>query len=317
MINRTLVRTKVMQTAFAYYKDNEKTPLTAKKELLKSFSNTYSLYALLLDLVNEITRLAEEKIENEMERARVLHEPYEANRRFVNNQFAQQIFNNRSLRSYMTDTKLSWDVAHESLAILWKQIQANPSYREYMAETEPASYDEDRMVWRKIFTDVLVDNEQLDAALEEMEIAMDGCGWVTDTNVVISYIIKTLKLFQPDSTADQSLLEMFDSEEELQFAKDLLDQTLRHKDENEQLIRENLKGWELERVAYMDRIILLVALAEITCFPDIALQVSMNEYIELAKEYGSDKSHQFINGILEEITRKLTAENKLIKAITL
>lgn len=312
-----MVRCKVMQTAFAYFKDEDKTTLSAKKELLHSFSNTYTLYMILLDLINEVTRLAEEQIENNIERARATHETYTPDYRFVNNKLAAQVFNNRTLRGYITNESLTWDVAHESLNILWKQIQASDCYKDYMKLETPTSFDEDRLVWRKIFTDVLVDNPELDAALEEMELHFDGSNFATDANVVISYIIKTFKRFSAESTPDQTLLEMFDSEEELGFAKELLDHTIKGKEDYDALILPCLHEWDLERIAYMDRIILYVALAEILHFPNIALQVSMNEYVELSKEYGSEKSYQFINGILQKISNQLIKENKLIKAITL
>ena len=108
MINRTLVRSKVIQTLFAYYKDEGSTPLAAKKELLKSFDNTYSLYMLLLDFVNEMTTLYEEREEQEKERAAILHEPFQPHRNFINNKFAQQIFNNRQLRGYLKEKGYSF-----------------------------------------------------------------------------------------------------------------------------------------------------------------------------------------------------------------
>lgn len=316
MINRTLVRTKVVQTLFAYYKDGGKTPLTAKKDMLKSFSDTYSLYMLMLDLVNEITTLAEQKIEDESERAQILHEEYIAQRNLVNNRFAQQVFNNRQLRGYMNENHLSWDVAHESVNKLFKQIMNAEFIKEYQQLAAP-SYDEDKQVWRRIFVDVLADNQELETALEELEVALDGNGWAVDANVVISYIVKTIKRFCEDSKNEQPLLEMFDSESELNFAKELLQKSLDGADNYRNMIEAHLKNWDMSRVAYMDQILLQTALAEILEFPSIALQVSLNEYLELAKEYSTEKSYAFINGILEEIIKDLKRENKLIKAVDL
>lgn len=316
MINRTLVRTKVVQTLFAYYKDGGKTALTAKKEMLKSFSDTYSLYMLMLDLVNEITTLAEQKIEDESERAQILHEEYNAQRNLVNNRFAQQVFNNRQLRGYMNENHLSWDVAHESINKLFKQIINAEFIKEYQELAAP-SYDDDKQVWRRIFVDVLADNQELETALEELEVALDGNGWAVDANVVISYIVKTIKRFSEESKNEQPLLEMFDSESELNFAKELLQKSLDGADTYRGMVEAHLKNWDMSRVAYMDQILLQTALAEILEFPSIALQVSLNEYLELAKEYSTEKSYAFINGILEEIIKDLKRENKLIKAVDL
>lgn len=316
MINRTLVRTKVVQTLFAHYYEEDNTLLGAKKNLLNSFADTYSLYMLMLDFVNEMVAAAEDRIAYEEERAKVRHEAYTPNLNFVNNRFATQVFNNRQLRSYVDENHLGWDAAHENLRLLWKQIQSSTCYQDYMKIDAP-TYDDDKQIWRKIVTDVLADNDELTAALEELEVALDRKEWTTDINVVLSYIVKTIKRFQEENGANQQLLEMFDTEEELNFGKQLLKAAIDNHDEYTALIEEHLKNWEISRIAYMDRIILLTALAEILTCPNIPLEISMNEYLEIAKEYSTEKSHQFINGILDEIVKKLKKENKLLKAVML
>lgn len=316
MINRTLVRTKVVQTLFAHYYEEDNTLLGAKKNLLNSFADTYSLYMMMLDFVNEMVSAAEDRIAFEEERAKVRHEAYTPNLNFVNNRFATQIFNNRQLRAYMDENHLGWDVAHESLRLLWKQIQDSDCYQDYM-KIETPTYEDDKQIWRKIVTDVLADNDELTTALEELEVALDRKDWTTDANVVLSYVVKTIKRFQEENGAQQQLLEMFDTEEELNFGKQLLKAAIDNHDEYTALIEEHLKNWEISRIAYMDRIILLTALAEIITCPNIPLEISMNEYLEIAKEYSTEKSHQFINGILDEIVRKLKKENKLLKAVVL
>ena len=134
---------------------------------------------------------------------------------------------------------------------------------------------------------------------------------------MISYIIKTIKRFKQDSTPEMPLLEMFDNEEELSFAMTLLEKTLEGHEQYEQQINTHLKGWDAERIAYMDRIILETALAEILTFEDIALTVSMNEYIEIAKEYSGEKNYMFIYGILTEILRDMKNSGECFKALTL
>ena len=131
------------------------------------------------------------------------------------------------------------------------------------------------------------------------------------------WINNLAKRFEEANGADQPLLPMFDNESELDFAKQLLTAALDHHEEYEQMIDGHLKNWDASRIAYMDRIILEAALAEMINFPEIALEVSFNEYIELAKEYSSEKSHVFINGILNEILTELKRENKLLKAVNL
>lgn len=316
MINRTLVRTRVIQNLFAYYNSPDSTPLKARKELLKSFSSTYNLYLILLDLSNEFVRCAEEQISEGIQRAKVTHRPFKSNRKFVDNKFSNQLFNNRQLRNALAEQHLGWDAALSSVDALFKQFTATYYYEVFMTR-EGNAYTEEKRLWRRMYENLLPENEELLSALEEMEIRLDETNWTTDLNVVLSYIIKTIKQFKEDSTPDQPLLPMFDNEDELKFAEDLLLRSIDKKEETDALIAAHLKGWDADRIAFMDRIILQAALTELLCFDEIAVEVTLNEYLELAKEYSGDKSYIFINGILDEILRELKNENKLFKAITL
>lgn len=314
MINRTLVRTKVIQTLFAHYKSSDHTSLSARKTLLKKFSSTYNLYAMLLSFADELTTYAEEQIAENQRRARVLHEKYSANRNFVNNRVAQQIFNNRRLRNYMENEHLHWDVGMSAIENTYRQMLETPFYKEFMALEAP-SYEEEKSLWRKIYSQLLLESEALNSALEEMEVALDQEGWTVDMDLVITYVVKTIKRFKEDDEDELPLLEMFGSEDELSFAKDLLQWSIEMGEENKALIAKALQNWEADRVAYMDQIILMVALTEIRRFNEIALEISMNEYIEIAKEYSSDKSYVFINGVLNRVVNDLKAENQLFKLI--
>ena len=311
-----MVRTRVIQTLFAYYKDGDKTPLTARKELLKSFADTYDLYFMLLDFVNELTAYAQQQLEERAARARATHSNWKPNRRLVENRLAQQLFDNRALRKRMDEQHLSWDAGMPAIAVIYKQLTESEFYRNYMDAPE-CGYEQDKQVWRKIYQLLLPESAELRDALDEMEVVLDKNNWNTDLDVVLSYVIKTIKRFREECTLETELLPMFDEESELKFATDLLSATLQRHEQSEQLINSHLKGFDADRIAYMDRIILETALAEITEFDQIALTVSLNEYIELAKEYSGDKSYQFVNGILNEILRDMKDDNSLLKASTL
>lgn len=316
MINRTLVRTRVIQTLFAYYKAPGKTLLTARKELRKSFADTYDLYFVLLDFVNELTAYAQRQMEEQTARARATHSDWKPNRRFVENRLAQQIFDNRALRAHVQGQHLSWDSGIPAVTEIYRQMTESEFYRAYM-NADTCTYEDDKRLWRQIYQYLLADSEALREALDEMEIVLDKSNWTTDADIVISYIIKTIKRFKQDSTPEMPLLEMFDNEEELSFAMTLLEKTLEGHEQYEQQINTHLKGWDADRIAYMDRIILETALAEILTFEDIALTVSMNEYIEIAKEYSGEKNYMFINGILTEILRDMKNSGECFKALTL
>lgn len=314
MINRTLVRTKIIQTLFAYYKKENQSSLQARKDLLNSFSSTYSLYMMLLAFADELTTYAEKQIEANKARAAVLHQPYTPNRNFVNNRVAQHIFNNRRLRSYIEDQHLIWDTGMSAVEAIYKQLIQTPFYAEYM-QLEHPSYEDDKRIWRKIYSTLLIDNADLSTALEDLEIALDFQGWTTDMDIVLTYIDKTIKRFSKERGDEQTLLEMFNTEDELTFAKDLLRLAIENADAYKDLIAGSLVNWEAERIAYMDNIILITALTEIIHFNNIALEVSMNEYIELAKEFSGEKSYIFINGILNKIVGDLRRENKIFKSV--
>lgn len=314
MINRTLVRTKVVQTLFAHYSGSDHTVLSARKTLLHKFSSTYSLYMLLLSFADELTSYAEEQIQINKKRAAVMHQSYRANCNFVNNRIAQQLFNNRRIRNYMEDQHLHWDVGMSAVESIYKQLTESAFYKEYMAIDSP-SYEEEKALWRKIYGQLMISNEALLSALDEMEVALDHEGWTTDMDMVLTYVVKTIKRFKEEDTDQLPILEMFTTEEELNFAKNLLQKSIEQTEENKALIANVLHNWEADRVAHMDNVILLVALTEIREFHDIALEISMNEYIELAKEYSSEKSYVFINGILNKVVNNLRGENKLFKAV--
>ena len=311
-----MVRTRVIQTLFAYYKAPGKTLLTARKELRKSFADTYDLYFVLLDFVNELTAYAQRQIEEQTARARATHSDWKPNRRFVENRLAQQIFDNRALRAHVQEQHLSWDSGIPAVTEIYRQMTESEFYRAYM-NADTCTYEDDKRLWRQIYQYLLADSEALREALDEMEVVLDKSNWTTDADIVISYIIKTIKRFKQDSTPEMPLLEMFDNEEELSFAMTLLEKTLEGHEQYEQQINTHLKGWDADRIAYMDRIILETALAEILTFEDIALTVSMNEYIEIAKEYSGEKNYMFINGILTEILRDMKNSGECFKALTL
>jgi N utilization substance protein B len=316
MINRTMVRTRVVQTLFAYYQDSDKTVTTARRELTKSFADTYDLYFALLDFANVLTAYAQQQLEEQIGRAKATHSSWTPNRRFVQNRWAQQLFDNRALRRRVEEQHLSWDSGMPAVMDVYKRLTESDFYRQYM-EAESCTYEDDKRVWRLIYQNLLANNEVLADALDEMEVTLDKANWTVDVDIVLSYVVKTVKRFNEDSTPDMPLLEMFDNEDELQFATNLLEKTIAGHEQFENMINAHLKGWDADRIAYMDRVILETALAEILEFEDIALTVSMNEYIELAKSYSGDKSYMFINGILTEILRELKNSGDCFKALTL
>lgn len=307
MINRELLRTKVVQTLYSYYKGNNVTHMMAEKELFHNIERTYDLYFQLLQLSVEITRYAEERIENKRNKLRPTFEDLHPNTRFIENSFVSQLSENAQFEAYMTKQKLSWVNYPDVIRTLFEQIESSEFYSEYMNATA-VDYAADKDIWRKIYKKVILESEEVDTAVEEQSIY-----WVDDVEVVLSFVIKTIKRFEIEKGAAQPLLPMFKDDEDADFARNLLICSLKREEEFRAMIDEHTRNWDLDRIAFMDILIMQVALAEILEFPTIPVNVSLNEYIEIAKKYSTVKSGTFINGVLDNIVGKLKAENKLIK----
>ena len=301
---------------FTNYRNDDVLPSEARKQLIRSFADTYDLYMLLLDFASALTSYADEQLQERIARSQATHTSFTPNRRFIRNSFAQQLFTNQRLRRELEERHLSWEAGMPAVKAVYLSLVQAPWYKQYMEQPE-CTYEDDKRIWRKIYTELLPGNEAVLAALEEMELELDHFTWVTDLDFVLSYVVKSVRKFREEEGVEQSLLEMFDSEDDLQFATSLLQNAIDHRTEYDALIDAHLKNWDPDRVAWMDRVILLVALAEIMNYPEIALQISLNEYIEIAKEYSGDKNYFFINGILDGIIQQLKREDRLLKAVTL
>lgn len=309
MINRTLLRTKIVQILYSYYKGEGKSLPIAEKELFHSIEKTYDLYFHLLQLSVEITDYAASIIDTKRNRLRPSEEDLNPNVRFAENAFVAQLKTNFQYTEYLRAHKLSWVNFPEIKKELFDEIQASSFYQEYM-DAPSADYAADKDIWRKIYNKVLLKNESLDESIQDQNIY-----WTDDIEMVISFIIKTIKRFDLANADEQELLPMFKDPEDAEFARKLLRNALAKTDSLRQTIDTHTKNWELERIAFMDIIIMEVALAELLDFPTIPVNVTLNEYIEIAKVYSSEKSPSFINGVLDKIVSELKKENKLIKVV--
>lgn len=310
MLNRQLIRTKVVQNLYCYTQQTDWTELTAQKELVKSCAQTYDLYHVLLQLINEITQAAEIRTENLKEKFFASEEEKNPVLNFVQNKFAEKVFYCKELASYLQDNKdihFFWSKHSETIDDLYQQIRESEQYAKYMSIKAP-SFDDDKTIWRQIFSKILNDNEFLNSCIEDSNLY-----WVSDLDIVISFVIKTIKQCKADT--ELRLLPLYDNEIDHNFASKLLSQSIKHFDEYKEMIEKSLIHWDIERVAQIDLTIMQTALAEMFAFPDIPIQVTINEYIELAKEYSTDQSPKFVNGILDEIVKQLKKDNRLLKAV--
>ena len=307
MINRVLIRLKIVQIVYAFYQNGGKNLDTAEKELFFSLSKAYDMYNYLLLLMVEITKQAERKQSAAKNKLLPTAEELYPNTKFVDNRFIAQLEMNKQLLEFSETQKKTWENEAEFVKGLCEKIMDSDIYKEYMA-SETSSYEEDRELWRKIYKRIIFNNDELDQVLEDQSLY-----WNDDKEIVDTFVLKTIKRFDEKNGAKQDLLPEFKDEEDKDFARRLFRRTILNADYYRHLISENTRNWDLDRVAFMDVVIMQIALAEILSFPNIPVSVSLNEYIEIAKLYSTPKSGNFINGTLDGIVKVLQKENKLTK----
>ncbi len=306
MINRDLIRIKVVQLVYSYYQNSDKTVASTEKELLFSLSKSYDMYRYLLMLIGKVYEYGVKDTEVQQNRAKRLHLDVEIDTRYADNRFAKQLVENQELIDFANNAGA--DIMDESLIKkLYKEVKNSDAYREYMSLKKP-EYADDRTFWRKAYKACFVPCEDIDILFEEKSLY-----WNDDRDVVDSFVMKTIKRFDEANGAAQELLPEYDNEEDRQFAIKLIHETLTKEEEYRNIIDSNAKNWQLSRMALMDVVIMQIAIAEIINFPSIPATVSINEYLELSKIYSTPKSYVYINGLLDFVVKKLRSEGTIMK----
>lgn len=307
MINRILIRIKIIQIVYSYYLNTKRDLSTVEKELFFSMGKAYELYNLLLLLPVEVTELQKRKLDAAKHKLLPTEKDLAPNTKFIDNKFVAQLAENNQLRKFVASEKITWINDLDYVKRLSDTILSSSLYEDYMNAADD-SYEADREFWRKAFKTYICNNEDLDQVLEDNSVY-----WNDDADIVSTFVLKTIKRFDQKEGCEQELLPMFKDNDDIQFAKELLHRTILNKEEYNELIQKQAKNWEFERIAFMDLIIMQAALAELTGFPTIPINVTLNEYIEIAKQYSTEKSGTFINGILDGIIATLKKEKKLLK----
>ncbi len=309
MLSRRLLRVKVMQVVYAYYQKGDNTLDKAEKELFHSISKSHELYHAMLLLLTELRNYGENRIEAGKKKMRPTSADLNPNTRFIDNQLLNQLANNTTLLSYVRKTGVSWVNHPEVVKNLYQEICASDLYKEYLA-LETSSYETDKKFVLKLVEKLVAPYEELYNVLEEQSIY-----WNDEAEFIISMVLKTLKSFEMIQGDDAELLPEFKDEDDYQFVKTLFRKSIVNYKESYDLIKKFSKNWDFDRVAFIDIVLMQLALAEIMEFQHIPVKVTLNEYIEIAKFYSTSKSGNFINGILDKIIDHLVSENKLVKPL--
>lgn len=309
MINRALIRLKVVQLVYAYYQNEGKTTEVALKELDFSLQKAHDLYRLLLLLLVELRRRAERvNAVYEAKKKRVGGGEISSNDKLLaDNLFLKQLSENEELLEFEASQKWMWSNEDTFLKKLYDAWLNDNLFLRYV-DTKVHDYESDRELVRKLYKNHVEKSEEFDALLEEQSLY-----WNDDKEIVDSFVLKTIKRFQAENGAAQELLPAYAAQEDQEFAGRLFKTTIERCSEMRNVVKNNIKKWQFNRVAFMDLVIMQIALTEMLEFPSIPLNVTFNEYLDIAKVYSTPRSAGFIHGVLEGITKRLKEEGVLLK----
>lgn len=307
MISRRMLRIKVIKTLYAHLKSDADSLMASQKTLVNSIDKTYDLYVLTLSLVAELAHYAEQRQELAKKKQLPTYEDLNPNRKFVDNRVVQLIANSDSVNDYLASRKLSWAAYPELIKTLYTQLEQTEYFQNYMSQQE-RSFKEDLALVTEFFTRELEECEMLEDVLDEMSIL-----WNDDLGFALIMVLRTLSSVRL-SHEEIKLVPKFKSEEDLDFACELFAKTAVNYDEYQQQIERFTRNWDVERIAFMDNLIMATAVAELVGFESIPVKVTLDEYIEIAKFYSTNSSGTFINGVLDKLVAALQQEGRINKS---
>ncbi|MDY5659354.1 MAG: transcription antitermination protein NusB [Sodaliphilus sp.] len=309
MINRVLIRAKVVQMLYAYMVSKDSMTLTtAKKELTKSLDKSYELYNALLKLMIELTDVQDLRLDEAKHKFLPTEEDLNPNMRFVENEFVKRLRADQTLADFVDDKKINWRDDELFVRLLLDKILRSEEYQEYM-EMPKTSLVRDGEVWYQLMKKVVLPDENLLEHLQSMSVYYTD----DDLQIIGQFVMKTIRRFEDEEA--QPILPQYKNDDDSKFGEQLFSKAVAEMEENNSYIDQFVKTekWDVERIALMDRVVMCAALTEIRNYPSIPVNVSLNEYIELAKDYSTPRSGQFVNGILNAVVNKLRADKVIIK----
>ena len=307
MLSRRVLRTKVVKAVYAHTQCEGSTPVSSEKNLTLSIDRAYDLYFHLLALVPEIAEYAAERIRIGENKKLPTYDDLHPNRKFVENKVIIRLAEDENLQAELKSRKLSWKNHRDLIVALYNALIRQPFYQKYML-SEERSFREDAQLVSDIYMTMLEEFEPLETVLEEQSVL-----WNDDLGFLLTMVSRTV-LSMRERHEVVKLMPQFKSEEDLDYAKSLLRYTIAGYDRISLLLDNSMSNWDIERVALMDKIILVTAIAEAENFPSIPVRVTMNEYIDIAKCYSTASSGSFINGVLDKMITRLTEEGKIVKS---
>jgi len=303
MLNRRHIRIKVMQTLYAFNGTESDDLKKDEKFLLHSLESMYDLYLILLSLLVEVQKKAEDHLAKTQKKFLPTHEDKNPNYKFINNKVLALIKDNINLKSELENRKLNyWYLDFEYVDLLFKAILESSVYKDYM-KTKSSDFNEDKTFLIDIFSEIVAPNEKLYDYFEDKKLT-----WIDDLPIVNTSILKLLKKAKPNVSPSYFTPKLYKDLEDRDFALELFKKTILNRSKFSEEISKKTTNWDSDRIANIDGVLLQMALCEFQKFPSIPVKVTINEYLEIAKEYSTPKSSIFINGILDKIVKEYSEQ---------
>lgn len=308
MLNRRHIRIKVMQSLYAF-KGNESEDLKVSDAFLnKSLNNMYDLYLSMLSLIIEVHKKAEDHQNKTQKKFLATQAEKNPNLKFIKNEVLTMLSTNEALKAELEHRKLNpWYLDFEYVDLTFKAIAESDLYKDYMS-TSVSTFKEDKDFVISIFEDIIAPNDKLYDYFEDKKLT-----WLDDIPVVNTSILKLLKKLKPSTKEQHFLPKLFKDQDDRDFGMDLLKKTILNQSAFNAEVASKTKNWDSDRITQIDTVLMQMAICEFQKFPSIPVKVTINEYLEIAKEYSTPKSSNFINGILDKIVKEYKAENKFNK----
>jgi len=306
MVNRRFLRVKVMQSLYSYMQSGNTDLAKAEKELFQSIDKVYDLYIYFISLLIDIHHSSHLLIEDNKNKRLPTQEDLNPNRKFVDHPILSGFSKNPQIQKEIANRKISWQNDFDLVKKIFNEIRFSEEYKTFM-NSEKNNAEENRKFLEVVVRNFIADNDIMEFWLEEKNIH-----WVDDYYVAVNGLIKTIET--ADDSGEIKLPSLYkDLEDDKQFMRSLLSKCIIHNNEYEEMISDKTKNWEIERIAFLDVLLMKMAITEILNISNVPVKVTLNEYIEIAKQYSTPKSKIFINGVLDKIVADLKAKDKIKK----
>ncbi|TGD59279.1 transcription antitermination factor NusB [Flavobacterium humi] len=298
-----------MQTLYSMHQSHSDNLEKEEKFLFQSIENVQDLYLIMISTLVEIRSKEEAFIDISSKKHLATKEEKNPNLKFVNNAVLNILAGNKSLLNALENRKINnWNIHDEYILILMNEIKESAFYQEYMGKKE-SDFEQDREFVANIFSEIIAPNIKLYEYLEDHKLT-----WIDDVPLVNTLILKQLKGIKNTENGDFYVPKLYNDSDDKEFVSSLFKKTVLNEKELGKEFADKTPNWEADRIAEIDTIILKMAICEFLKFPSIPVKVTINEYLEIAKEYSTPKSSIFINGILDNLVKEFEAAKKLNKA---